>query len=282
MLFVAFLIKTVAVLVLTTTAIALIRALDRAYNFTVGGYMTVCPYLALSFSRCGHVPPLLAGAIAIMLTCLFAVCLEAAIFRRLRVGRGAADLYMVASLGAYTSIVGAVSLVWGTSARRLFFDRGAAYSLDAMSNSIALAVEMALATTVVSVVLAACLHYSRYGLCFRALACEPELAVARGARAEVLSCAAHGMAGAIAGLIGLFIARDVSMSPSMGMPVIVAALPAAVLARGSSFRAWAAMAACLGVIYVVVGYLLSAEWIDAVACSTVLAALFCVGRWRHA
>ncbi len=202
------------------------------FNLAFGAVAVLAAYLLWEAVRVWHWPIGLALAADIGVVCpLVGVLLDALVFRPLqRRGAPAAET-LVASLGVFVLIVGAVTLIWGSQARP-----------DAPALVSATTVKVAGATirrdtlldlaAVISIGLAlAVAARSRVGLLVRAVVAQRDLASLAGIDTERVSAAAWAIGAALAGLAGILLAPTLRLDPYGLTLVVLETMAVVVVAR---------------------------------------------------
>ncbi|WP_354643359.1 ABC transporter permease [Kitasatospora camelliae] len=198
-----------------------------------------------------HDWPLAAASAACLLVAAPAlgVLLDLAVFRPLqRRGAGPAET-MVAGIGVFVLLIGAVVLVWGTapygdapalvSATPVAHPGGHALRLDTLVN---LAVVLGVAGTVGAIT-----RWTAFGTRLRAVVDNRGLAQLAGVDADLVSATGWGFGSFVAGLVGVLLAPYLLLDP-YGLPLLVMeTMAVAVAARLRSLPIAVATGLALGV-----------------------------------
>lgn len=233
------------------------------FHFGYGASLTTGAYLFFLFLR-NEMPFAVASVVAVLLSSIAGLFLEAAVFSPLRRRRGNALVLLIASLGLYVVIVNAIALCFGNHTRSV--RTWPVYSgMSFMDASITLT--QALIVAVSGLCILGCwamLRLSSLGRRMEAVANDPELARIVGIDVDQVYRWVMGAGAALAGIAGILMACDADITPTMGMKPLMMGIVAVIIGGNTLWGvAYGAllvgMAQHLGVIW------LPTQWQDAIA-----------------
>lgn len=206
------------------------------FNLGFGAIAVLAAYLLWQAVRVWHWP--LAGATAadLLVACpALGLVLDRAVFRPLQRRAAPPEESLVASLGVFVLVVGAVTLIWGSQART-----------DAPALAAATTYRLIGSTTIrrdtlldLEAVLAvagalALVMRTRLGLVARAVVSRRELAELAGIDADRVSAVAWAVGAALAGLSGVLLAPTLRLDPYGLTLVVLETMAVVIVARLTS------------------------------------------------
>lgn len=203
------------------------------FNLGFGAIAVLAAYLLWQAVRVWHWPLAPAAVVDVAVVCpLIGVGMDRIVFRPLR-RRGAASAEsLVASLGVFVVIIGAVTIAWGAQART---DAPALVSAAriALPGGLSTRRDTALDLATVAVVGAAlsALIRTRLGLQVRAVVSEYELAELVAVDVDRVSAGAWAVGAALAGLSGILLAPTLRLDPYGLTLLVLETMAVAVVAR---------------------------------------------------
>jgi len=200
------------------------------FNFAQGAILTLGVYVAYFGVVTASLPAPLVAALA-MVVCAVTGLLEA---RFVLLPKALGRNELLTTVGAATAIAGAVSLIWGNDVRRvpasvskrvLVVLGGRVLPNQLWTIGLAVLLSMAIASWY---------RYTRAGLASLAVAEDREAARLRGIDVTRKSYEAFIVAGAIAGLAGLFVGPETFAFPELGSSLVLIAFVSFVLGGSGS------------------------------------------------
>ncbi len=232
-------------------------------DFAQAGICAVAAYLAFTAAAWLDMPSVLSGGLGVVSAGLLATIYHGTILTPLRHREAVQSVSLLASLGVFIVLEALLLMVFGAEAK--VFPRvttveavripgGRLTVIQIVSILVALGV-----VTTWSVVI----WLTRFGLVWRALASNKEVAETVGIPTDVTSRLAFVAASLTSGIAGVLKAYDTGLEPSMGFGLLLVALVAVVIG-GNSVAANAVIALVLSVLQQTVVLIVPTHWQDAV------------------
>jgi branched-chain amino acid transport system permease protein len=191
--------------------------------FLFGAYIfySVRIYFGLPFSLC--------FCAALIGTALLGMGMEAFMYRPLR-HRGASNTVMLlASIGMYIVLQNIISLMFGDSVRS-FRSGMVATGIEIFGARVTSVQLGTFASALACAILVWCwLRFTVMGKMIRAVANEPQLALACGVANERVLLCVFAVGSALAALGGVFLSADVDMTPSFGLSALMSGVVAVIV-----------------------------------------------------
>lgn len=209
-----------AVLALAALGFVLIYKATNVINFAQGEFLLVGAYAFYSAFVLLQLPAILAIAAAVVIAAVLGVAIERSVLRPL-IGEEPIAVIMV-TIGLSAVLKAAVQIFYGTTPREMpkLLPRGSVAILGAV-----VPIDRLVAIAVAGAVLAgfgAFLRWSRHGVAMRAVADDPQAALAQGISVTHISALAWAMAAASAVAGGVLIADIAEVSQNLaGFGLIV-------------------------------------------------------------
>jgi branched-chain amino acid transport system permease protein len=240
-------------------------------NLPHGEVMMVGAYLALACILLG-LPPVLAVAVAVVLTAALGVVIERLAYRRLRRARRLAPV--LSALGLVLVLQNVVLIVAGPRTMSFPPILGSE-SVEFLGFRMTLAVMW---TMVIALLLLAALElFSRHtdiGISIRAASENPSAAILMGINPDRVVAVTFAIGSGLAAVAGVLLAaRYGSVSPFMGFPVMLKAFAACVLGGIGNVRGAVFGALLIGVAEVFAGAYIGGIYQDMVAFSVLVVVL---------
>ncbi|MCV9938357.1 branched-chain amino acid ABC transporter permease [Boseaceae bacterium BT-24-1] len=229
-----------AIWTLPAAAISLIYGVLRYPNFAIPEFMTLGAYLALSLCALS-IPLWLAALFAALLTGLIALACDQTIFRFVRAAGTLPPVLL--SLGLMLFLQNGVRFVWGNDVLQYPIELARPF----LFAGFIITPTQAAMIGAVAVILAlgfAALRWTSFGRAVRATSTNPELAVVTGIRPEVVYGGIIFASGFLAGIGGVALATETSLTPMLGWRVLIPLFAVAILGGMGSITG-AALAALL-------------------------------------
>jgi len=251
---------TIALLAVSFTVVYLPT---RVFHIALGGIYALVPYIVwaslqfeVSWLWIAGVIGALAAGVVLSLAC--EVIIHAPLERK-----GVSSMaHLVASLGTYIVLVGAVVLIWGPESKAI--RTGIDVSFRIASVDITRAKLIAAAVSVLFLIsFYAWLRCTGLGLQFRALADNPIELALRGYDVRFLRLLAFGISGLLCSVAALAVAYDLQFSPNGGFAAVLVAVVAVIIGGRRSFYGALLGGIILGVLRHGVVWVYGARWVDA-------------------
>jgi branched-chain amino acid transport system permease protein len=271
-----------AVLCLVAIALRLRQGLNRFYDFSVAAYFTLSPFVCQVLAEQFRVGVLWSVVLSLLVVGLAGLLFEVVVFRTLRERKARTDVAMLVSIALCVMLLNVIAATWGSDTR--YFTKALVWKSETGGVTLLsqLTVAMLVCWAAVSIAVSVWLARTGWGKAFRAASSSPELARICGIRVEVMCGLVAVEAAVIAGLAGILAGADNSITHTMGLEAVLGGLAVAIIAGEMSVIRLAITALSMGAVFCAVGYLLRAEWRDAVAFALLLTWIGARGAWRVA
>jgi branched-subunit amino acid ABC-type transport system permease component len=234
------------------------------FHLAHGAVYTVAAYSAYLFTRVLGWSPWLSLPVAVIAAAALGVAIQAVIYKPMK-RLGATPLtLLIASLGLMVAIQNAVSLIAGDDTKRLRSAdvREGFAILGAHVTAIQLIVIGA--SILLSVLVVAWVHLSRFGKIMRAVACDSGLSRVVGISTFQVNLIAFGVGSALAATAAVLLSYDTDLTPAMGFKAVLMAV-VAVIAGGTgsvSGSLWGGL--LVGIVQHFGVWRLPTQWQDAI------------------
>ena len=205
-------------LALLSIGLTIVYDILRFANFAHTEYAVIGVYLALFLNVSLGVSILPAAIIASLLTALFSILIDKAVFKKLRGHSGI--IVMVTSLGLAIAFRNTIRSIWGATARN--------YSVPLQKPIVteyfritALQIWIILIGLSAMVLFHLLLHHTKLGKAMRATSDNPALSEASGIDIEKIITSVWFIAIAFASLGGILIGMETYILPYMGFAIII-------------------------------------------------------------
>jgi branched-chain amino acid transport system permease protein len=201
----------------------------RFFHFAHGAVFAWAAYFAYLCHTWLGQPLWLAVPLGVLACGGLGAGLERAVYFPLR-RRGAGNVeLLVASLGLYALLQNTISMVFGDETKRL----GGTSVMEGVNvfGGRVTPTQLCIVFTCIAsfLVVWAVLRFTRLGRALRAVASDPELAMAQGVRPNRVILVAFASGSVLAGLASVLVALDVGMNPTMGLNALMMGVVAAVV-----------------------------------------------------
>ena len=205
-------------LALLSLGLTIVYDILRFANFAHTEYAVIGVYLALFLNVSLGLPILPAAIIASLLTGLFSILIDKAVFKKLRGYSGI--IVMVTSLGLAIAFRNTIRSIWGATARN--------YSVPLQKPIVTeyfritpLQIWIVLIGLSAMVLFHLLLHHTKLGKAMRATSDNPALSEASGIDIEKIITSVWFIAIAFASLGGILIGMETYILPYMGFAIII-------------------------------------------------------------
>ncbi len=255
---------TAANLCLIGMGFGLICSTLRFFHFAHTSIITAAAYVLFLLHSMMGISFYLAAILSIIVSAVIGLSMEFCIYRRLRRLRAGSSVLLLASLGILLVLQNAISMTFGdvpvVIARyrtgQAFFVFGARIT--------GLQIVTILSSAIATGLCSFWWLRSRSGITLRALADNPELAVAYGVSVNRIAVLVIGIGSILGGGGGILLGLDTSISPTMGFqPILMAAVVVLMAGRSRPLNIviWSLF---LGLLQHFVGSHLTTQWQNAV------------------
>jgi branched-chain amino acid transport system permease protein len=229
--------------------------LSFAIAITTGGYSS---FVAVEMHTW---PPIAAVIIGVIVGGLFLCALEVALFSSLRRRGSPPPILLLSSFGILMAGIPGLSLLFGSQPRFVtsiqppesIYVRPGVYTSALHLNMVAISILTVIILTIL-------LKFTRWGLRFRALASQPELAPFVGIDISRMRRDISVLAGGIgSGAIALHM-FDVGISPTVGFSNLLVAFVAVLIARRRGPLTTALAAFALGITFELLSWYMPGSW----------------------
>jgi len=217
---------TAAVWSLPAAGVSLIYAVMRYPNFAVAEFMTAGTFMCLAVSSATALPFWASAAVAVLLAGVLAAAVDQAVFRQVRAAGVLPPILL--SLGLMLLLQNTVRFLWGNEVRQFDTPLQRPWNVAGLT---ATPSQVAIILIAPSVLLAlwGLLRWSRLGRDIRAVANNPELALASGVEPERVYMLVLFLAGALAALGGILLGLEASITPLLGWHTLIPIFAVAIL-----------------------------------------------------
>lgn len=225
----------------------------------VGGYTVFWFYRELGWDL------YLSIALGVALAAVLGLIIEKLVYRPLRRRKAGGMVLIVASLGVMTALQAVVAILF-TSQFQTLATSGAARVFQ-VGGGVITGIQLAILVTglVVMVLLAAWLKFTRFGKAVRAVGDDEEVAAMVGINTEKVTGIVFLVGSAIAGLAGILVGFDTGIEPTMGLPLLLKGVIAAIIGGVGNVYGGVLGAFFLGLVENFGIWQISGEWKDAIA-----------------
>lgn len=244
---------------------ALIYQSERFFNLFLGFTIALGAYAMLVLSEACHLPLLLAIPLGVLFASAVGTAISWAVIRPLRRLGVSSWALLIVSLGLYSILQNALSLIFGDATRTV---RTGAINVG--HNVLGAFVTDAQVTALIvcaaaSVALIWFLDKTRTGRAIRGISSNVELCTVLGVDVERTIFWAVAIGSGMAALGGVLAALDTDMTPSMGFRLLMNGVVVFVIGGVGSYRGLVCGALLLGLGQHGVAYFIDSKWMDAVA-----------------
>ena len=242
-----------------------IYSTSRFFHIAHAATLTYAAYFTHLFSIQLNLPLPISIPLAILCATAIGALSEIALYKPLRKRNASPMILMIASLGLYTVLQNIISMLWGDSTKSIrtwdvkvgneFFG---AYITNIQIITIATCLTLFIACVLF-------MKYSRIGRNIRAVSSNPELSNIVGIPSDKVILWAFGIGSALAAVVGILIAFDVDMRPTMGFNWLLYGVVAMIIGGVGSNWGLVGGALLLATAQHLAAYYIGSQWMDAVA-----------------
>ncbi len=255
---------------LVALSFALIYLPTRFFHFAHGAVFAWGAYFGYICFVLLKLPLWAAFPLAVGMTAVLGVALEAGIYGPLRRREATGLVLLLASLGLYVVLQNLISLLFGDETKSLRSGEvmeGLAL-LGARITPIQLWIVFS--STASFALIGTVLRFTRFGKALRAVASDPELALVHGVETDRVILGAFALGSGLAGLSALLVALDVDMTPTMGLNALMMGIVAMIVGGIGSVPGTLLGGLLLGLAQHLGVWKIGSEWQDAIAFAILL------------
>lgn len=172
---------------------------------------------------------------------------------------------MIASIGLYTCLQNLISLLWGDDTKSIRTGEVTVGHEIAGAYVTSIQLTTMVISLAVFVLTWACFKYTKLGKAIRAVSSNPDLCDILGISTQRVIMWATAIGAGQAALVGILIALDVDMTPTMGFYWLLYGVIAMIIGGVGSLWGLAGGALLLAVAQHLGVYFLDSKWMDAIA-----------------
>jgi len=255
---------------LVALGFSLIYTAARFFHFAHGAVYAAGAYSAFALVALLGFPVPVAVVVAVVVATLLGISMEVGVYRPLRRRHTSVLVLLISSLGIYIVIQNLISLGFGDDVKTL---RNQVVSEGwLLSGARITPVQLAMVVSAVTlfaltwwVILAA-----KPGKALRAVANDPELALASGINSERVIVFAFAVGSALAAIAAILVSFDVDMVPTMGLNALLMGAVATIVGGVGSMPGAAVGGLLLGLAEQLGGWEIGSQWQDSIAFAILL------------
>lgn len=249
----------------------------RVFNISYSALLLIPSFVLYTLYRQCAIPFPVAITIAVLTGILTGVLLELSVFRPLERKSSSPNIYLVSSIGVSIVLINLLSLIYGNETKVVFpvitnsHVIGSLIITDMQIFQFGAAIVLLLGYTLI-------LELTPMGMTARALRDNPLLCSIYGLKIERARCFVFGMSGLLAGAGGMFVACDVGIEPTAGMPMFLNAVVAVIVGGIGRFRTPIIGGFVVGILQSTTVWVWSSQWQEATTFAVLV--LFLIFRPR--
>lgn len=255
-----------SVYALIAMSFSLIYGATRFFNLAHGALAAVGGYTVFFLGKELGLALWLSSIVGVIAAALIGLALELVIYRPLR-GRNASNLVLlVASLGAFTALQAVLAILF-TSQFQTLSSLVGTQKLFHLGSGVITQIQVTTAGIAIAVLIGLWLMLTktRFGKAVRAVSDDEEVAKIVGIDTHRVATIVFLIGSAIAGAAGILVGIDTGIEPTMGLPLLLKGVIAAIVGgMGSIYGAFLG-AYLLGFVENFGIWHISGEWKDAIA-----------------
>ena len=252
-------------LLLISLSFSVIYHPTKFFHLAHAAIITAAAYFVFLFSRQLEMSLWFSIPLGVLCATVIGLFCEICLYKPLRKRNSSPMILMIASLGLYTVLQNAISIIWGDNTQRIRigeiktgYDFWGAYITTIQVITIVVCLLFFIATLLF-------LKYHKIGRDIRAVASNLELSNIMGIHSDKVILWAFGLGSSLAAIVGILIAFDVNMTPTMGFNWLLYGVVAMIIGGIGSNWGLIGGALLLAISQHVVAYYLGSQWMDAIA-----------------
>ncbi len=258
-------ILTASVFLITAKSFLLIYQTTKFFNIAHAAIITFGAYFTFTFSQIlsFHIIPSI--ALAVFISILLGIATELFIFRVLRKKNNHPYIMLISSLGIYIILHNLILIIWGSQTKLIrtskvnvgneFFG---AYITDIQLITIAVSLALFIGTVIF-------LNKTKLGKQIRAVSSNENLSNIFGINSDRIILGAFGIGSALAAIVGILVAFDTNMTPTMGFNLLLYGIVAMIIGGAGSTFGLVGGAFLLATTQHLGAYYIDSKWMDAIA-----------------
>ena len=251
---------------LVALGVNLLYSTGRFFDLGYGGLMTVGGYAAFFLYKESGFPLVAALVLAVIITGIIGFVIEKLIYRPLRQRKASNTVLLIASLGVITVIQAGLAMAFTSQFQTLSRNIAGQRTFEISGGIITeTQVVILVAGLVVMALLGVVLKYTLWGKAVRAVADDEEVAQVVGINSERVIGIIFFIGACIGAMAGIAVGFDTGLQPTMGLPLLLKGIVAAII--GGIGNVWAGVigAFALAIIENLGAWKFSGEWKDAIS-----------------
>ena len=255
-----------ALYAIIATGFTLSYGVGRFFNLAHGVMTAIGAYTVFYLTKGLEMNVWFALAFAIVFTGAAGWILEQLIYAPLRTRKASNLVLLVASLGAFTALQGMLAIIFSSQIQTLS-QGGEAQQVFTFGGATITQIQIVtiIAAGLVVIGLVALLRYTLFGKAVRAVSDDEEVSKIVGINTARIIGVVFFIAAATAGLAGILVGFDTAIEPTMGMPLLLKGIIAAIVGGIGNIYGAVLGAFLLGFVENFGIWKISGEWKDAIA-----------------
>jgi branched-subunit amino acid ABC-type transport system permease component len=227
--------------------------------------ITLAAYFTFFFSEQITLPLLFSIPFAILLTISIGLFTELIVYRPLRNRKGHSLFLLIASLGVYVVLQNIISLIWGDATLSIRI-REIAVGHQIFSAYITTIQIVTISISIIVLILSYVFYrFTQLGKKLRAVSSNNELAKVFGINSDKVILWAFALGSCIAAIVGILVAFDTDMRPTMGFNLLLYGVVAMIIGGVGSTWGLVGGAYLLATAQHLGAYYIDSKWMDAIA-----------------
>ena len=252
---------------------ALVYNTTRIFHIAAAALYVFAAYaLYYAYNLWGLSLPL-AMVVAIVVTALFSVGSEWAVYKPFYKKKSSLNVVMIASIGLMTVLVNAVAMFAGNETKVIDNSIQRTYTFGEIIITTPQMIQLVVGTAAI-VAFLLLLRFSRLGLQTRALSCNDTLFRTMGYSIRATRLKVFALSGVFLALASSLTVYDIGLDPHMGMSVLINAMVAMIIGGTGRFSACVLGGIFLGLLQSVVVYYFASNWQNAITFLVLILFLF--------
>jgi branched-subunit amino acid ABC-type transport system permease component len=238
----------------------------KFFNLAHGVMAAVGGYMVFWLGKSYGLDTLLSVIIAVLISGVAGWALDKVVYSPLRQRKASNMVMLVASLGAFTVIQALIAILFTSQFQTLSQNVGT-QPIYELAGGVITQTQLVILVTglVIMSGLILLLKYTMFGKAIKAISDDEEVAKIVGINTNRIIGWVFFMSSAIAGLAGVLVGFDTGIEPTMGMPLLLKGVIAAIIGGVGNIYAGVLGAFLLGFVENFGIWKISGEWKDAIA-----------------
>jgi len=258
---------------LSAIGFALVYNTTRIFHIAAAALYVVAAYTLFYVYNFWGVPLLLGIVAAMVVTALFSVATEWAVYRPLYLKKSSLFVAMIASIGMMIVLVNFVAMIFGNETKVINNAIQKTYTLGEIIITTPQMLQIAVGVVVI-VGFMFFLRFTRFGLQTRALSCNDVLFRSMGHSIRNTRLKVFALSGVFLAIASSLTVYDFGLNPHMGMTVMINAIVAMIIGGVGRFNACVLGGITLGILQSLVVYQFASNWQHAITFLVLILFLF--------